>query len=153
MPPTKQLPAPEVHRQPSTATGQETDLRPHVAAFLELSALGWHVAEIRPDRSAPALWRVRIERYDGYASITVMEVDPDEALEELIRYAAIDGTEKPSEPAAAPAERLPDNLTPAATADGLPLPGTPDARPEEMATGSTELRPFGRRRAAITRRH
>ena len=104
--PTKQLPAPEVHRQPST------DLRPHVAAFLELSALGWHVTEIRPDRSAPPLWRVRIERYDGYASITVMEVDPDEALEEVIRYAAIDG------PATAPAERLPDNLTPAATADG-----------------------------------
>jgi hypothetical protein len=66
------------------------DLRPHVAALLELSALGWRVTEIRPDRTAPVLWRVTIERSDRCASISAMELDPDDALDELLRYACAD---------------------------------------------------------------
>lgn len=64
--------------------------RPHVAALLELSELGWRVTEIRPDRTAPVLWRVTIERQDRCASITVTELGPDEALDEVLRYASVD---------------------------------------------------------------
>lgn len=75
---------------PSGPHDTAADPRPHVAALLELRSLGWHVTAIRPDVAAPALWRVAIERYDGYASIVVTEADPDEALDELIRYAVAD---------------------------------------------------------------
>lgn len=60
--------APDTSHDPSLTSCHPVDPRPHVAALLELSALGWHVAEIRPDRVAPVLWRVTIRRYDGYAS-------------------------------------------------------------------------------------
>ncbi|HWO18410.1 MAG TPA: hypothetical protein VNO30_06525 [Kofleriaceae bacterium] len=53
--------------------------------------LGWYVTEIRPARDASALWRVEIERYDRAVSITALDAtDPDAALEELARYAAVD---------------------------------------------------------------
>lgn len=85
--------APDTSHDPSLTSCHPVDPRPHVAALLELSALGWHVTEIRPDRVAPVLWRVTIRRYDGYASITVTEADPDAALDELFRYAAADAEE------------------------------------------------------------
>lgn len=68
------------------------DERSHVATLLVLSGLGWHVTKIRPDLAGDtaALWRVTIERYDGYVSITAVESDPDIALQELTRYAAAD---------------------------------------------------------------
>ncbi len=96
-----------------------TDPRLYVAALLELRSRGWHVSEIRPDRDAPVLWRVVIVRYDRSAWITVIEADPDDALAELLRYAAADaepstlaaaaeGPGEPSSPDAAPAEHTPD---------------------------------------------
>ncbi len=69
--------------------------RPLVATLGALGALGWHVTEIRPDRDASALWRVTITRYDGNLSFTLIEADPDVALEELARYAAADGEDRP----------------------------------------------------------
>ncbi|HWO18417.1 MAG TPA: hypothetical protein VNO30_06560 [Kofleriaceae bacterium] len=75
----------------------EADPRPHVAALLELGGLGWYVTEIRPDRDAPVLWRVTIKRYDGFASISVEDADPDDALDELLRYACVDAA-GPKEP-------------------------------------------------------
>ncbi|HWO22545.1 MAG TPA: hypothetical protein VNO30_27490 [Kofleriaceae bacterium] len=83
---------PDTQQEEPSLTGCRTsEPRRHVAALLELSALGWHVTEIRPGRAAPVLWRVTIRRYDGYASITLTEADPDAALDELLRYAAVDG--------------------------------------------------------------
>jgi hypothetical protein len=84
---------PPCPRGAHTTDHHDADPRPHVAALLELSAFGWHVTEIRPDiggGDAPVLWRVTIRRYDGYASITITEADPDAALDELARYAAVD---------------------------------------------------------------
>lgn len=69
--------------------------RPHVATIGALGALGWHVTEIRPDRDDPALWRVTITRYDGNLSMTLIDADPDVALEELARYAATDAEAPP----------------------------------------------------------
>jgi hypothetical protein len=54
------------------------------------------VTSIRPDRSAPVLWRVTIGRYDGFASISVTEADPDDALDELLRYALTDAEAPPA---------------------------------------------------------
>ena len=81
---------PSTEPDPNQRGHHPADPRPHVAALLELAALGWHVTEIRPGRSAPVLWRVTIKRYDESVSITAMEADPDDALDELIRYATID---------------------------------------------------------------
>lgn len=89
------------------------DPRPHVAALLELRSLGWYLSAIRPDLAAPALWRVAIQRYDGNASITVTEADPDEALDELIRYAAADA-EGPGDPTAASDSAASDERRPTA---------------------------------------
>ncbi len=61
----------------------------HIVA---LKRVGWRVVEIRPDdidRSA-ALWHTTIRRFDGDASMTVTAADPDDALEELVRYAQVD---------------------------------------------------------------
>ena len=57
-----------------------------------LDAIGWHVVEIRSDISGggAALWRATITRLDGDASMTVTAADPDDALEELARYAQAD---------------------------------------------------------------
>jgi hypothetical protein len=110
---------------PHATSYPDADPRPHIAALLALIALGWHVTGILPDRTAPVLWRVTIERYDGFASISVTEADPDAALEELLHYASADAkpdvgldatacaaaTQGPNEPSgsgAAPAERTPD---------------------------------------------
>lgn len=71
----------------------------YVATLVELGTFGWHVTEIRPDIGgvdAPMLWRVTIRRYDGYASITITEADPDAALDELARYAAVDADARTS---------------------------------------------------------
>jgi len=111
--PTKSAPPP-----PSGPHATAADSRPHLAALLTLAALGWYVIEIRPDRTRPVLWHVTIKRFDEYASITVTEVDPDEALDELIRYAAVDGAVRAapaavSGPAAASDERPPAVATPA----------------------------------------
>ena len=84
---------PYTQQEANASSCRPGDPRPHVAALLELSALGWHVTEIRPGRVEPVLWRVTIRRYDGYASITLTEADPDTALDELSRYAAVDGKE------------------------------------------------------------
>lgn len=75
-------------------------------ALLELGGLGWHVTEIRPDRDAPVLWRVTIKRYDGFASISVKDADPDDALDELLRYACVDA-EGPRSPITVARERAP----------------------------------------------
>jgi hypothetical protein len=65
--------------------------RPHVATLRALCALGWEVTELRPSIDAPALWRVTIKRHDGAVAIIVLDAaDPDAALEELARYAAVD---------------------------------------------------------------
>lgn len=70
---------------------RDRQVRPHVATLDALDALGWHVTRIRPARDASALWRVEIKRYDGAVSISVSDAsDPDAALEELARYAAVD---------------------------------------------------------------
>jgi hypothetical protein len=84
---------PDTPQEPNVTGCQPGDPRPHVAALLKLSALGWHVTEIRPGRAAPVIWRVTIRRYDGHASITLTEADPDAALDELFRYAAVDAEE------------------------------------------------------------
>ena len=90
--PTHRDPRPNVPKPPST-DNPDRGHRPHVALLLELSAYGWRVTEIRPDRTEPRLWRVTITRYDGYASITLTEADPDDALQELARYACVDAEE------------------------------------------------------------
>ncbi|HWO26379.1 MAG TPA: hypothetical protein VNO30_46945 [Kofleriaceae bacterium] len=87
--PSHRDPRPNVPKPPST-DNPGTDPRPHVAALRELSVLGWRVTEIRPDR---ALWRVTVTRYDGDATIGVTDSDPDEALDEAVRYAAVDAEE------------------------------------------------------------
>jgi hypothetical protein len=60
-----------------------------VVVIEALEAIGWRVSELRPsiDRE---LWHVTIERVDLVASMTVTAPDPDVALEELARYAAVD---------------------------------------------------------------
>ena len=65
MSPSKKSDAPGRSCGSHTTGPDGADPRPHVAAILELAALGWHVTEIRPDRNAPVLWRVSIERFDG----------------------------------------------------------------------------------------
>jgi hypothetical protein len=92
---------------PHTAGHHETDPRPHVATLLELAALGWYVTAIRPDLSETVLWRVTIVRYDLSAWITATDADPDDALDELIRYAAADAEERSTMPAAATATDAP----------------------------------------------
>ncbi|HWO20996.1 MAG TPA: hypothetical protein VNO30_19650 [Kofleriaceae bacterium] len=92
-------PRQRLSKQPPT-DNSDPDPRPHVAALRELSLLGWHVTEIRPDR---ALWRVTVTRYDGDATIGVTDHDPNEALDEVIRYAAVDA-EEALPPVAAPEE-------------------------------------------------
>jgi len=73
------------------AVEPDREVRPHVATLTALGVLGWYVTEIRPARDASALWRVEIERYDRAVSITALDAtDPDAALEELARYAAVD---------------------------------------------------------------
>jgi hypothetical protein len=67
-----------------------SDQRPHVNMLRELAALGWYVTSIRPDREAPFLWSVTIMRFDGNASISTTDIDPDEALDEALRYASVD---------------------------------------------------------------
>ncbi|HWO20379.1 MAG TPA: hypothetical protein VNO30_16535 [Kofleriaceae bacterium] len=63
--------------------------RTHVVVIEALEAIGWRVSELRPsiDRE---LWHVTIERVDLVASMTATAPDPDVALEELARYAAVD---------------------------------------------------------------
>jgi hypothetical protein len=106
-----------------------TDPRPHVALLLGLASLGWYVTKIRPDRDAPVLWRVTITRYDGYASISVTEADPDDAFDELLRYARTDE----EAPRASTSERraalklLPRPVVPS----GEHTRGTAGAGPEE----------------------
>jgi hypothetical protein len=101
------------------AAGHDIDPRPYVAALLELCALGWYVTRIRPNRDAPVLWRVTITRYNECASITVTEADPDDAFDELLRYARTDA----EAPRPSTSERR-------ATLRLLPDPvGSPDERP------------------------
>ena len=100
---------------PHTSGRHETDPRPHLAALLELRWLGWHVTAIRPDVAAPVLWRVTITRYDGNASITVADVDPDDAIDELVHYASAD-----AESPRATASRRAAVSRPAATPAGGP---------------------------------
>lgn len=65
---------------------------PLVQLITRLEPAGWHVVEIRPDSTdgETALWRVKIERYDRSASMTVIDAYPDVALAELARYAQAD---------------------------------------------------------------
>jgi len=64
---------------------------PHVAMIIALAEIGWYVTEIRPSVDAPVQWRVAIKRHDGALAIVVLDAtDPDAALEELLRYAAVD---------------------------------------------------------------
>src|SRR5262245_59476635 len=100
-------------------TGPDADPRPHVAALLTLAALGWYVTAIRPDLTAPVLWTVTGRRFDAAASITVVESDLDDALEELVHYAS--------------ADQEPDLLNAAArtpTTEGPEAPSTPDVTPD-----------------------
>jgi hypothetical protein len=66
--------------------------RPLVRRIVELETLGWHVVGLRPSRTGdePTLWSVTIKRYDEGASMTSVEVDPDLALANLLRYARVD---------------------------------------------------------------
>jgi hypothetical protein len=112
----------------SHATGHhDADPRPHVAALITLGALGWYVTAIRPDRTQPVLWRVTIERFDGYASISVKEADPDDALDEVLRYAAIDRE--------ADINDAPDAAARAAAAEGL---SDPDVALNKRTSEATE---------------
>jgi hypothetical protein len=62
-----------------------------VAFISALDALGWRVTKIRPEGEEDnPLWHVTIERVDLAAYMTAITLDPDVALEELIRYAAVD---------------------------------------------------------------
>lgn len=97
-------PRPNVANQPSTdnpgaqpnpdtwqpAPDEDIDPRSYSAVLIALSVLGWYVSEIRPTPEPPTLWRVSIRRYDGEASISVTDADPDDALAELMRYASAD---------------------------------------------------------------
>jgi hypothetical protein len=65
--------------------------RSRVAAIVALDAIGWRVTELRPAIGhGHGLWLAKIERVDLVASMTVIAPDPDVALQELARYAAID---------------------------------------------------------------
>lgn len=107
---------------PHTTDHHDDDPRPHVAALITLGALGWYVTQIRPDRIGPGLWRVPVERFDGHASISVIEVDPDDALDEAIRYAAIDRRADPGD--------APDAVACAAAVEG---PSDPELSLNERA--------------------
>jgi len=63
-----------------------------VSHIIALEVTGWHVVGFRPSIAgdAPALWRVTIERTDENASMTAIEVDPEVALAELVRYTRAD---------------------------------------------------------------
>jgi hypothetical protein len=65
----------------------------HVVA---LESAGWHVVELRPENAydEAAAWTVAIRRFDLDAFIAVTAVDPDAALAELVRYAAVDAPER-----------------------------------------------------------
>lgn len=63
--------------------------RTHVTVIEALEAIGWRVTELRPSLDREQ-WYVTIERVDLVASMTVTAPDPDVALEELARYAAVD---------------------------------------------------------------
>jgi hypothetical protein len=56
--------------------------------------IGWRVTELRSDFDVPVLWRVTIGRYDGGVLITAIAADPDDALDELARYAAVGEDER-----------------------------------------------------------
>lgn len=83
------------HGPACAAPHPDPRIHPHVATLIALGRLGWHVTEIRPDRDDPVVWRVTVTRYDKDMSMTLLEADPDVALEELARYAAADAEEPP----------------------------------------------------------
>lgn len=68
------------------------DARLFVRHILTLEAIGWRVVGFLPSVAGdePALWRVTIERTDEGASMTATDVDPEVALEELVRYTRAD---------------------------------------------------------------
>lgn len=72
------------------------DRAPHVCPLVRhgiaLKAAGWHIVEVRPSSTdALASWRVTIERYDQAMTMTVRDaVNPDHAIEDLLRYAQVD---------------------------------------------------------------
>lgn len=66
----------------------DPDGRRHVATIIALGVIGWRVIEMRPDISAPVLWRVTIERFDGLSMTAREAEEPFVALDELARYAS-----------------------------------------------------------------
>jgi hypothetical protein len=68
------------------------ETRLFVRHILSLEAIGWRVVGFRPGVSGdePALWRVTIERVDDGASMTASDEDPEDALEDLVRYTRAD---------------------------------------------------------------
>ena len=124
-------PRPKLPKSPTSNNPPRypTDPRPHVAALLELAALGWHVVGIRPDREPPVLWSVTVRRYDHNVEITVHEADPDAALEEALHFAACDEDEPSVE--LPPESELPKPPAPESTSDGAPSSeGSPRTRDE-----------------------
>ena len=85
-------PRPSLPKRPTTDNPTRNP-PPHIAALRELAVNGWYISEIKPDRTAPVLWRLSMRRYDSNASISVADGDFDAALAELLRYAAVDAEE------------------------------------------------------------
>ena len=76
------------------ARGTALQARPHVVFISALDALGWRVTKISPEGGGDTpLWHVTIGRVDLVAYMTAVAPDPDMALKELIRYAAVDADE------------------------------------------------------------
>jgi hypothetical protein len=84
--------------RPEADAARSHDPASHACALVHhaiaLEAAGWHVTELRPSGTDElALWRVTIERYDQAMTMSVRDaVDPDAAIEELVRYAQVDAS-------------------------------------------------------------
>ena len=113
---------PRRSRGSHTTERYEGDPRLYVAALLKLAALGWYVTAIRPDRSAPLLWRVTVVRYDLSVWISAIDADPDDALAEIVRYAAADAATPAAPPDAAPSDAAPPNAAPPNAAPSATAP-------------------------------
>jgi len=75
---------------------RRTGAPPHVRLIAELAAVGWRITALWPERldGHVVLWHVAITRVDDVATMTACATEPDGALAELVRYTAVDATER-----------------------------------------------------------
>lgn len=70
---------------------QDPSALPFVRDILALEDVGWHIVDLQPSSTDElALWRVKIERYDEHATMTMTDADPGAALPEILRYVQVD---------------------------------------------------------------